>query len=411
MSREKNLQVLKLFAHKRIWVILFFGFASGLPLALTAGTLQAWLTVSGISIISIGFFGLVGQPYVFKFIWAPLLDHYIPPFLGRRRGWLIVMQLALIISIAAMALIKPAFNPVLMAIFALLTAFLSASQDIAINAYTTEVLSEEERGLGAAMSVLGFRIGYLVSGAFALILADVVGWRDTYFLMSLLMLVGVVTTFIADEPVIREKVPVTLKAAIIEPFAEFLSRDAAWLFLLLIVLYKIGDAFTLSLSSTFLLRGMHFSLIEVGTVNKFVALFATIVGSLMGGIILAKIKLYRSLFWFGILQAATNLGYMFLALVGKNYVVMVLAIALENLTGGMATAAFLALIMTLCDKRYTGTQFALLTALATIGRVFVGPISGVMVTYLGWAQFYWWCFIFALPGVALLVYLKRYIVK
>ncbi len=396
----------KQFCHRRILIVLFLGFSSGLPLALTASTLQAWLTVSGVSIISIGLFSLVGQPYVFKFIWAPLFDRYIPPFLGRRRGWLLVLQFALVCSIAFMAFVKPNVNPILMAVLAFITAFFSASQDIVINAYTTDVLEKDELGFGAALMVTGWRVAFLISGAIALVMANYIGWRDTYLIMSLVMMACILVTFFAPEPDVNEH-PVSLVAAVIDPLKEFLFRSGAIWILLFIILYKLGDAFTVSLSTTFLLRGVHFSLIDVATVNKLGALIATIVGSVFGGLLMPRLKMFWSLMIFGFLQMLSSLLYMWLAIVGKQFFLMVVAIVSENFFAGMSSVALVAFVMMLCNKRYTATQFALLTAVSAIGRVFVGPAAGVIQANYGWTTFYLWGFLIGVPGLMLLIYLRK----
>ncbi len=396
----------KQYCNRRILTVLFFGFSSGLPFALTASTLQAWLTVSGVGIVSIGLFSLVGQPYVYKFIWAPLFDRYIPPFLGRRRGWILVLQFALVCSIATMAYIKPNINPMLMAVLALLTAFFSSSQDIVINAYTTDILEKNERGIGAAMTVTGWRIAILFSGAIALVIASYIGWRDTYLIMSAIMLICIFATFFAPEPAF-ENHPVTLYAAVIEPLTEFIFRSGAIWILVFIVLYKLGDAFTVSLSTTFLLRGVHFNLIDVATVNKFGALIATIVGSVLGGLLLPRLKIFWSLFIFGFLQMFSSLLYMWLAIIGKQYFLMVVAVVSENFFTGMSSVAFVAFIMILCNHKYTATQFALLTAVSAIGRVFVGPVAGELVYHLGWIHFYLLSFFVGVPGLALLLFMRN----
>jgi len=401
-------RAIELIFNRRLLLILFLGFSSGFPLALSGGTLQAWFTVDGVDIVTIGFLSLVGQPYVYKFIWAPLLDRYIPPLLGRRRGWMLLTQFLLLFAIAAMALYSPKQHPVLLGSIALLVAFLSASQDIAIDAYRTELLKPEERGLGAAVYVAGYRIAMVVSGGIALVFAAKFGWRMTYFIMATMMMVGVFSSFFGQEiEGDAARVPVSLRAAIIDPFQEFMSRDLAKGILLLIVLYKLGDAFAGSLTSTFLIRGLGFSLMDVGLINKGVGMVAVIAGTFIGGALLAWIGLFRALLLFGVLQAVTNLSFVFLALIGKSYIVMVAAIGLENLCGGMGTAAFLAFLMSICDQRYTASQFALFTALSAIGRVFIGPIAGVMVKHMGWAHFYFWTFIVAIPGVLLLWLLRE----
>ncbi len=391
------------FRSKKIFLLLLLGFSSGLPLALTAGTLQAWLTVEGVDLREIGLFALVGQPYTYKFLWAPLMDRYRVPFLGRRRGWLVVTQLALLGTIAWMGTLDPRSAPWLLAALALAVAFLSASQDIVFDAYRADILGAQERGAGAAVSVLGYRIAMLVSGGLALVLADTwLGWVGAYALMAALMLVGAAATWTADEPEQAPHTPATLAAAVREPLAEYFSRDAAWLLLVLIVLYKLGDAFAGSLSTSFLLRGIELSLTEVGVLNKWLGIGATLIGLIAGGAMMARLGLYRSLLVFGLLQAATNLGFMLLALQGKSYALVIAVVAAENLCGGMGTAAFVALLMAMCDRRFSATQYALLSALAALGRVYVGPAAGVMAEAQGWVAFYFFTFVVALPGVMVL---------
>ena len=383
--------------------MLALGFASGLPLALTSGTLQAWLTVENVAIETIGFFSLVGLPYTLKFLWAPLMDRYVPPLLGRRRGWIALTQLLLMACIAAMGAVSPANAPLALALLAVMTAFASASQDIAFDAYRTDVLRTEERGAGAAVSVLGYRLGMLVSGGLALFLADAyLGWQATYWLMAALMLTGTAVLLVSPEPEVPAVAPKTLDEAVLGPLKDFFMRDGAWVMLALIVLYKLGDAFAGSLTTAFLIRGVGFSAAEVGAINKVLGLVATIIGALAGGALMARLGLFRALFVFGILQAVSNLVFLALALLPKSYALMALAVVVENLCGGMGTTAFVALLMALCNVRYSATQFALLSALAAIGRVYVGPASGQMVAAFGWAPFFFSTFLIALPGVALL---------
>ena len=408
---EKYIRTLKSLANRRIAAVALLGFASGLPLALTGGTLQAWMAVEGVDLKTIGFFSLVGLPYAFKFFWAPLLDRYALPFLGRRRGWILCTQFALIGLIILLGLTSPKDTPLLVALLALFLTFTSASQDIVIDAYRTDVLREKERGLGAAVSVTGYRIAMLVSGALALILAGPLGWRLTYLLMAGVMLVGTVATIFGPEPEEMVRPPQSLKEAISGPLTEFFERPVAWAFLALIILYKIGDAFAGSLTTAFLIRGPGFSIGEVGAINKGLGLIATILGALYGGVMLARMGLYRSLMIFGILQAISNLSFMILAYVGKVYSMMVAAVAFENLAGGMGTAAFVAFLMTLCDHRYTATQFALLSALASLGRIFVGPPSGYLSHEVGWVIFFFVTFLAALPGLALLYKMRRHVLS
>ncbi|HSN19338.1 MAG TPA: MFS transporter [Usitatibacter sp.] len=402
------------FTDRNLAVILLLGFSSGLPLALTGGTLQAWMTVDGVDLSTIGIFTLVGIPYTWKFLWSPAMDRFVPPFLGRRRGWLVVTQLALAAAIAIMATLTPRGQLGAIAALALAVAFLSASQDIVVDAYRTDISTPEERGLAGALGVVGYRVAMLVSGALALVLVagsgmlPALGWRGTYLLMAALMAVGVVATLLGREPALAAPPPRTLREAVVEPLREFFSRPGAWWMLLLLVLYKLGDAFAGSLTTAFLLRGAHFSLEDVGYVNKAAGLAATIVGVVFGGAIMVRLGLYRSLMAFGILQAASLLTFMWLALAGKSYPIMVFAVGFENLAAGMGTAAFVALLMALCDHRFTATQYALLSALATFGRVYVGPAAGYATDprYLGlpWSTFFLCTFIIALPGLALLAW-------
>ena len=407
ISCDKYTRTLKSLANRRVVAVFFLGFASGLPLALAGGTLQAWMAVEGVDLKTIGFFSLVGLPYALKFFWAPLLDRYALPFLGRRRGWILGTQLALMILIVMLGFTSPKDTPWLVALFALLLTFTSASQDIVFDAYRTDVLREKERGLGAAVSVTGYRIAMLASGALALILAGPLGWRVTYLLMAGLMLIGMKATIFGPEPEETVRPPQSLKEAISGPLTEFFGRPSAWAFLALIILYKIGDAFAGSLTTAFLIRGPGFSIGEVGAINKGLGLMATIIGALYGGVMMARLGLYRSLMIFGILQAISNLSFMVLAYAGKVYSIMVAAVAFENLAGGMGTAAFVAFLMALCDHRYTATQFALLSALASLGRIFVGPPSGYLSHEVGWVVFFFVTFLAALPGLALLYKMRR----
>ncbi|VEJ56037.1 muropeptide MFS transporter AmpG [Pragia fontium] len=398
----------KVFTQRNTAVLLLLGFASGLPLALTSGTLQAWMTVAGLDLTTIGFFSLVGQAYVFKFLWSPLMDRYSLPFLGRRRGWMLLTQVSLIILIFAIGCLNPQHDLWLMAALAVMIAFFSASQDIVFDAYKTDVLSAEQRGNGAAISVLGYRLAMLVSGGLALWIAHYyIGWRSTYWLMSLLMFIGVFATLWAKEPESEIATPRTIEQAIVEPLKDFFGRNNAWLILLLIVLYKMGDAFAGSLSTTFLIRGVGFNAGEVGLVNKTLGLLATIIGVLIGGILMQRLTLFRALMLFGILQAVSNFGYWILAVTDKNIMTMGSAIFFENLCGGMGTAAFVALLMTLCNRSFSATQFALLSALSAVGRVYVGPVAGWFVEHYDWPLFYLFTIVMALPGLFLLAICRQ----
>ena len=404
MSFKQNLQAL---GNRRMTAMLLLGFASGLPLALSGGTLQAWLATTSVNVHTIGVFSLVGLPYTLKFVWSPIMDRFVPPFLGRRRGWIVMTQGLLIALILVLGLSSPEQNIILVGALAMLLAFASASQDITIDAYRTDVLHPEERGFGAAVSVAGYRVAMLVSGGLALILADFLGWNTTYSIMAVLMAVGVVAACFGPEPEIRAAPPVSLQEAVVAPFTEFLSRDGALWLLLLIILYKLGDAFAGTLTTTFLLRGLGFTLTEVGVVNKWLGVAASIFGGLAGGVLMVRWGLYRCLLWFGLLQAVTNLGFMLLAMIGKSFAGMVVVIGLENLAGGMGTAVFVGLLISLCNHRYSATQYALLSSLAAVGRVFIGPPSGFLVEATGWAPFFLVTFVVSLPGIILLVCLRK----
>ncbi|WMY73503.1 muropeptide MFS transporter AmpG [Buttiauxella selenatireducens] len=398
---------LRLFQQPKSAILLILGFASGLPLALTSGTLQAWMTVENIDLKTIGFFSLVGQAYVFKFLWSPVMDRYTPPLLGRRRGWLLITQVLLLIAIAGMGFLEPGSQLRWMAALAVIIAFCSASQDIVFDAWKTDVLPAEERGTGAAISVLGYRLAMLVSGGLALWLADrYLGWQGMYWLMAALMLPCIIATLLAPEPTDAIPVPRSLEQAVVAPLRDFFGRNNAWLILLLIVMYKLGDAFAMSLTTTFLIRGVGFDAGEVGMVNKTLGLIATIIGALYGGILMQRLSLFRALLIFGILQGVSNAGYWILSITDKHMISMATAVFFENLCGGMGTAAFVALLMTLCNKSFSATQFALLSALSAVGRVYVGPIAGWFVEAQGWPTFYLFSVFAAVPGILLLLVCK-----
>lgn len=399
---------LRLFHQQKSIILLILGFASGLPLALTSGTLQAWMTVENIDLKTIGFFSLVGQAYVFKFLWSPMMDRYTPPFLGRRRGWLLATQVLLLIAIAAMGFLEPTSQLRWMAALAVVIAFCSASQDIVFDAWKTDVLPPEERGTGAAVSVLGYRLAMLVSGGLALWMADRwLGWQAMYWLMAALMVPCIIATLLAPEPSEAIPTPKSLEQAVAAPLRDFFGRNNAWLILLLIVLYKLGDAFAMSLTTTFLIRGVGFDAGDVGVVNKTLGLFATIIGALYGGVLMQRLSLFRALLIFGILQGVSNAGYWLLSISDKNILSMGTAVFFENLCGGMGTSAFVALLMTLCNKSFSATQFALLSALSAVGRVYVGPVAGWFVEAHGWPTFYLLSVFAAVPGLLLLMMCKQ----
>jgi PAT family beta-lactamase induction signal transducer AmpG len=392
----------EVFKNRRIGIMVPMGFSSGLPLALTGGTLQAWMAVAGVDLHTIGIFSLVGLPYTMKFLWSPVMDRFVPPWLGRRRGWIIASQFILMLGIAAMGFGSPRNAPWALAALALVVAFSSASQDIVVDAYRTDVLHEVERGVGAAVFVTGYRIAMLVSGALAMILSDRIGWRNTYVLMAAVMMVGVVASLAGPEPDNSAAPPRSLQEAVWGPLTNFFSRRASLLILLLIILYKIADAYAGTMTTVFLIRGAGFTPTDVGTVNKGLGLVSLIVGATAGGTMMVRLGLFRSLLVFGVLQAVSILSFIPLVWAGKSYPLMILAVAFENLTGGMGTAAFIALLMALCDHRYSATQFALLSSLASLGRVFIAPTSGYVVESVGWANFFLIAVLTAGPGLFML---------
>lgn len=527
-----------------IWVL---GFASGLPLALSGTAMQAWLTVDGIDVATIGFLSLVGLPYTFKFLWAPLMDRFEPPLLGRRRGWLVLTQLGLAATLLAMSALSPARDVQGFALLAVLLSFLSASQDVVIDAYRTDVVTPEQRGLASSLGVFGYRLAMVLSGGIAMVWADPLSgsgwdWNGIYRVMALIMMVVAGLSLLllpsvpkdnvapqsdarndlkgfaalllavvigyqftahiaaplaeraltplfpplaaapaataasqpAAKPVLQPAKPVAtplasaqaaagladnpnkkkwvdllsllLGMAFTVPLAwwaaqrakfetlnrslgNYFSMESAGAFLALIILYKLGDAFAGALTTTFLLKGMGFAQAEIGVVNKVIGIWLTIVGALAGGALMLRLGLYRALLGFGVLQLLSNLGFWLVAVSGKgawggielpafDWVVVALkeasqvdylllfAVAVENLSSGMGTAAFVAFLMALCNQKFTATQFALLSAFAAVGRVWVGPLSGVLTESIGWPAFFLFSTVAALPGLVMLTRLK-----
>ncbi|WP_257388070.1 AmpG family muropeptide MFS transporter [Tahibacter caeni] len=391
---------------RRLTVIAVLGFASGLPLALSGGALQAWFTTSGVSLKAIGWATLIGQAYVFKPLWAPLIDRYALPLLGRRRGWILACQLACAACLFGMSLYDPSGSMSAIVFLAVLLAVFSATQDIAFDAYRTDVLvTPEQRNWGSALTQAGYRLAMLTSGGLALILADQLGWPLVYQLMAALMLVASIGTLAAPAaaPV---SPPRDLLQAVVAPLRAFFTRPAVLAWIALIILYKLADAFSLALSTTFLLRGVGFSQTEVGSVNKFVGLAAGLGGSLLGGWMLMRMRLVPALLIFGIAQALTNLGFAWLTLTGPDLPALVLVVLLDQAIGGMGSTAFGVLVMALCDQRFSATQFALISALAVIGRVYLGPLAATVVEAVGWGPFFVTTVFTAIPGL-LMVYVLR----
>lgn len=500
----------RLAAWHRLAVVVLLGFASGLPLALTGQAMQAWLSMEGLDVATIGFLSLVGLPYTFKFLWAPLMDRFDLPWLGRRRGWLVLTQCALGGALLLLASTSPSGATRAFALLAVAVAFVSASQDVVIDAYRTDLLPARERGLGSSLNVMGYRLAMILSGGIALIWADPAqgggwGWPQVYRFMAALMfgaavlsalllpkvpmpdvkptaarhdVIGFVAVLaavavgylfadrfappiahallgpllagstVADTLKTRWEnllalllgigftLPLAAWAArrarfetLLGGLRSYFSQRGAAAFLAFIVLYKLGDAFAGSLMTPFLLQSMAYSAAEVGVVNKVIGLWLTIGGALLGGVLMLRLGLWRALLLFGVLQMASNLGFWWLAVSGKGLMPglvlpafdwgfvqlraptpvdggLLMVIAFENLSGGMGTAAFVAFLMSLCNQRFTATQYALLSAFASVGRVWVGPLAGVLAESIGWPAFFIVSTAAALPALAMLWWLR-----
>ncbi|OZB51341.1 MAG: MFS transporter [Stenotrophomonas sp. 14-69-23] len=481
---------------RRLFVILLLGFASGLPLALTGGAMQAWLTVEGLDLVTLGFLSLLGIPYTFKFLWAPLIDRFDLPLLGRRRGWIVLMLFALAAALLVMSSLSPSRNLGLFASVAVVVACLSATMDVVIDAYRTDLLQPAERGLGGSLTVLGYRLAMVLSGGITLIWAEQwQSWPQVYRVMaSLAAVVGVLALVLMPPLPARFKAPVSKASNEVWGFLALVLGVAAgaWLahqllvlvgldpdssdrwvrlvfvitqiaaamvlglgvtrwvrfetlnaslrsyfgmrgagaFLALVVLYKVGDAFALSLSTPFLLKGMHFSQAEVGLANKTIGLLMTIVGAIVGGFFLLRLRLSTAVIAFGVLQLVSNLGFYLLAREGAgawgtvevpafNLLIvhldtptpmdglLLFALSLDNFAGGMGTAAFVALLSGLCGTRFSATHYALLSAFATLGRVFVGPFAGVLADAYGWQVFFLVSVVVGMPGLLMAWWLRR----
>ena len=396
------------YLEKKMVITLVMGFVSGVPLLLTITLLQAWLTDAGIAKSTIGLFALVGLPYSLKFLWAPIFDRYIINSLGRRRGWLVVIQVILIISIIGLGMTNPSLSAFNVAVLALLVTFFSASQDIIIDAYRRESLLDEEQTLGASAYVLGYRIGALAAGAGGLILADYISYQLVYIFMAAVMFIGVFATIIADEP-LQEEEPKSLRDAIINPFTEFFNRkgyNSAILILMFILLYKVGDTMAHSLSTNFYLD-IGFTKSQIGTVVKIFGLVATLIGAFLGGLISLRIGLYKSLIIFGLFQAVATLGFAVLAAMGNYIGLLMIVISLENLAAGMGYTAYLAFIANMTNKEFTATQFALMTALMSIPRTFFSGSSGYLVELMDWEIYFIFCSLIAIPALIILMKIKQ----
>jgi MFS transporter, PAT family, beta-lactamase induction signal transducer AmpG len=384
-------------------VALLMGFSSGLPLLLATGSvLQAWLKEAGVDLGTIGLFALVGLPYTLKFLWAPLLDRFAPiTGMGRRRGWLLPIQLTLIAAIAGLGLTDPVLSLSGVTLAAFLVAFFSASQDIVIDAYRRESLADDEQGLGASFYVNGYRVGMLLASGGGLILADFIPFQAVYWVMALAMLPGLITTLVCVEPPVTTGMPRTLREAVVEPFVEYFSRQDAVLILLFVLLYKVGEMMASQMTTPFYLE-LGFGKAEIGTVVKLFGFWATVLGGVLGGVLILRLGLYRGLWLFGVLQAIGLIGFVILAQLGHSLPGLALAVTSENLFSGMATTAYVAFMATLTNKRFTATQYALLSSLMGIPRVVVTTPTGYLAEWLGWEGFFLFCMAATVPGLWLL---------
>jgi PAT family beta-lactamase induction signal transducer AmpG len=398
---------IRIFGQPKMAILLLLGFSSGLPFYLTSKTLQAWMTTAKVDLATIGFFSLVTLPYSLKFVWAPVMDRYVPPFLGRRRGWVLITQILLLLAIAAMSLHDPTQGLRMLAVNAIAIAFFSASQDISLDAYRTDVLENREMGAGAAVFVLGYRIAMITTGALAFFLADRMPWQTVYVILSTLILVGVVTTLFAPEPVLSDAPPRTLAEAVVLPFADFFQRVGlvrALFVLLFIVVYKYSDSLAGSMTTPFLLQA-GFSQSEVGAVFLGAGVIATILGVLVGGAVIGKVGINRSLWIFVIVQGLSNLTYYGLSLAEKSHSLMVAAVVIENFGLGLVTAAMTAFLMSMCNKRFTATQFALLSSLMAASRDILVAPGGKVAESVGWPSFFLITVAMAIPPLLLLPFI------
>jgi len=394
---------------RRLLSLLFLGFSSGLPLYLTSKTLQAWMSSSKVDLKSIGLFSLASLPYSLKFLWAPLLDRFRPPFLGRRRGWILLCQVLLALAVAAMAFADPRQSLRPLALATVLVAFLSASQDIAFEAWRVDVLPEAERGSGASTAVLGYRIALLVTGALALIWADRLGWRTVYLLLALFQGSLAVATFLAPEPVQSAASPRTLADAVVKPFSAFV-RARGWVragaALAFIALFKWG-VYLVSASSTPFLLALGYSNTEVGQVLGGAGLGASIAGTAAGGIAMSRLSVRGALWAFGSLQGACGILFWLLALHGRDPPLMAASVISENFFVGMGSAALVAWMIGECDPRYSATQFALLSSLMAFSRDILTSPWGWLSVRLGWPAFYLWTVVACVPGLLLLGFFRK----
>lgn len=393
---------------RHLLVLILLGFASGLPLFLTGSTLKAWMTDEKLSLATIGLFSYVTLPYTLKIFWAPLLDRYALPFFGRRRGWMLLMQAGMAAALWQLARRDPHLGLWPVAGLALAVAFTSATFDIAVDAWRAEALDQVHLGLGNSIHITGYRVAMLISGGLALILAQATDWRFTYLMMACLTLLGMLATLLAPNTDARAKAPRTLGEAVVEPLRDLLRRPGIGLLLSFTVFYKLGDWLAESMTMPFLMRGMGFSKMQIGTVQKTTAMVAILLGGLIGGWMLMRMSLRRALWICGFVQAGSILGFWAISLLGRHLPLLVAANSLENLAYGMGGSAFAALLMGSCNLKYTGTQYALFSALMALPRTFFAGFTGFLAERVGWILYFPICALAAIPGLLLLLLWDRW---
>lgn len=405
MSEKQGSTFLASALNLKMLTCIAIGFSSGLPLYLLIQFVPAWLRESGVDLSTIGLISLVLFPYTWKFLWSPLMDRFTPFKLGRRRGWMLVTQVGLLLSMASLALFDPQHDLSMIIPIVGVIAFLSASQDVVIDAYRRELLADEELGFGTGLSIQAYRIASFVPGALGLIMVGYMPWSYAHLTIASFTLVGIVTTLCIKEAAATYTPPSTIKSAVVEPFREFFNRagwqQAAWI-LTFILLYKLGDSMATALETPFFLD-MGFSTVEVGSVGKIAKTIGATVGTLLGGMLMIKLGINRSLWIFGGFQIVSILGYMALSLVGNNLFMLALAAGFEYLGVGLGSVALISFMAKNSDKHFTATQFALFSSLASVPRTFASAGTGFIIESVGYTQFFLICFIFAIPGMLMLI--------
>ena len=409
-------KALTVYTDRRLIIVLLMGFASGLPFLLTAATLSAWLSQAGVTKTLIGFMSWASSVYALKFLWSPIIDKVRLPgaahLFGKRRAWMLAAQLLCMVAMIGLGSSDPTSNLTMTIIWAVLLAISSATQDIVVDAYRIEILEEPQFGAGAAMTTFGYRIAVIASGGGALLLADSFGWLFSYTTMAVLMLVGVVTVLLSpepklsSEPMVEESYGAWIRSAVVEPFTEFLSRPGAFTILAFIMLYKYGDALWASMANPFYLE-LGFSLGEIGTVVKTYGVFMTILGSFVGGVLVMRYGIHRTLLWGGLAMGLSNLLLAVLAAIGPSITGLAFVISIENFSNGVGSVAFIAFMSSLCNLAYTATQYALMTSFMAFTRTILASGGGWLADHVDWVTFFIITTFAAIPGLALLLWMMH----